>query len=149
MTTTTTTTAPRSATLASASETHREIYRIVREVDGALLPGSWCLASSKFFHGFDRLDAGQANWLFQWLMVQIQTAVLMLATHTENDDSAALALDYLGSYRDMYLDCYGSENGFLRLVLRTADTLRLDNDVYLALLYHAQSFINWGSDQKQ
>lgn len=128
--------AKRAEALAFVNNPLREVLRIAGVVDGMLSRGSYGSATVEFIEGNDRLTPKDANLLYEWLLTQIQTAVLNVAVLAEADDDHALdiPLECLASYRCMYLGCYGSDIGFTRTLLRTADSLRLDNDLYAALL---------------
>lgn len=128
--------AKRAEALAFVNNPLREVLRIAGVVDGMLSRGSYGSATVEFIEGFDRLSPKDANLLYEWLMSQIQTVVLTMAVFAHEDDDHALdiPLKRLASYRAMYLSCHGTDIGFTRILLRTADSLRLNNDVYAALV---------------
>lgn len=127
MTTTTDTARPadraakRDAALAFTYDPHREMYRVIGVVDSALRFGSYGSATVEFVEGFDALTPKVGNFLYEWLLAQVQTAVLNIAVSVEEGDDHALdiPLEQLASYRAMYLGCFGSDTGYIRILLRT------------------------------
>lgn len=133
-TTTTTSTAPAEpAKRYAVNNPLREVIRIIGVVDGMLHRGSYACAVDEFLVGFDRLEPMQANALHEWLTIAVESAVLTI-TMLEDEDAIEIPLKLLSAFHPMYLGAYGSDIGFTRLLLRSADSLRLDNDVYAALL---------------
>ena len=138
---TTPSTASRSLALSHASDIHNEIFRIAGLVDSLLVHGSYGHATMEFIDGFRGIAPSGTNWLYEWWLSQVQTTTLTMAVHAHEDDDHALdvPLEWLASYRAMYLACFGTDTGFLRILLRTADVQRLDNDVYAAMILLCQS----------